>query len=62
VISEKSTDAVPACAVPAAWDEYVDLLRSAGDLNALTFAPDASCAPDASGHNCDAAGRRVRTA
>jgi hypothetical protein len=24
----------------AAWSEYVDLLRPAGDLNALTFAPD----------------------
>ena len=26
--------------VVAPWDEYVDLLRSAGELNALTFAPE----------------------
>ena len=26
--------------MPASWDEYVDLLRACGELNALTFAPD----------------------
>ena len=36
-----TNDAAPEArrTVPASWNEYVDLLRSAGDLNALTAAP-----------------------
>lgn len=38
-ISSPNLVATQGSVVPAPWADYVDLLRSAGDLNALTFAP-----------------------